>query len=312
MYKNFLYKCPIEKVNITNDIQNEFIDMVYTWVDSSDTEWRKKKNIYKPSFIEEIRYPDENNPDTELQMSLLFSLKNVKWIRHIYIVTMRPQIPNCLYSNFYLKTLFYSGKIKIIHHDQIGIPLTFNSNVIECYLHNIPLLSENFIYMNDDFFILKEVPYSYFFYKNKPLIILRTRVLCNFTPKFMLNMYLQCVVHTFSTLMENNSYCMKHHSMPYTLNKNFCKKIYEKYFKFIKENDKNLFRSPKDFIFYLVVYNEGMYQKEYFTFENPPFQYKFVNATNLPDNIGDYTFLCMNNISNENLMEQINILKSLL
>ena len=163
MYKKLLYKCPIQEIQYTQQVQKEPIDIVYTWVDSTDSEWKQKKNKYKPEYIEEIRFPNEEKPDLELETSLLFTLTNLTWIRTVYIVTMRPQIPQCLHKNKYLKLLHYSNKIKIIHHDQLDIPLTFNSNVIECYLHNIKGLSENFIYMNDDFYILKKVPYSFFF-----------------------------------------------------------------------------------------------------------------------------------------------------
>ena len=67
------------------------------------------------------------------------------WIRHIWLVTMRPQRPT--YVNQF-------PKVRVIHHDQIytnsnWLP-TFNSQSIETQLANIPGLSEHFLYFNDD------------------------------------------------------------------------------------------------------------------------------------------------------------------
>lgn len=311
MYSNF-FTCPINRIEYEETENNHPIDVVYTWVDSSDSDWQKKKEQNKPKFFEEIRFPNTTNPDIELETSLLLTLKNMKWIRFIYIVTMRPQIPKCLHNNFYLKTLYYSGKIKMIFHDQLGIPLTFNSNVIECYLHKIPLLSENFIYFNDDNFVLKEVPKDFFFNKNKPITVLKKRIYITFIPRFLLNIYLKSVVYTFSKKHGRKIYCMKHHSLPYTLNKSFCEEIFIKYKDDIDINRKNVFRSNDDFLFYVTVYNEGLDKNIYVSYANPPFKYIFVNDKNLPKNIKEYTFLCMNNISEQHIHSQIDVLKELL
>ena len=227
MYKNFR-KCHGTKVSYIEEIKKEEIDVIYTWVDSTNLIWKEKKVQAQQLFdghIEEIRFPNEVKPDLELEMSLLLTLKNVKWIRHIYIVTMRPQIPSCLYNNHDLKSEFYSGKIKIIHHDQIGIPLTFNSSVIECYLHKIPHLSNNFIYLNDDFFILKPVSYSYFFQNKKPLVIANDKYLESVLPKYFLSMYSKSMKRTLRLQKNEKNYCVKDHSIPYTMNKQFCEKF---------------------------------------------------------------------------------------
>lgn len=57
-------------------------------------------------------------------------------------------------------------KLEIVFHDEF-IPEqllpTFNSNVIECYIDNIPNLSENFVLFNDDCFILNKIEIEDFF-----------------------------------------------------------------------------------------------------------------------------------------------------
>ena len=57
-------------------------------------------------------------------------------------------------------------KVRIITHEQI-IPRkflpTFNSSVIELFLHKIPGLSEHFIYVNDDFYAWSPMTQNDFF-----------------------------------------------------------------------------------------------------------------------------------------------------
>jgi len=114
--------------------------------------------------------PNINNFDSNISDrftdygELLYSLRSVskylKWVRNIYIVTDN-QIPSWLNVE---KTS--NNKIKIINHTEI-IPLeylpTFNSHVIELFLHKIPNLSKYFIYLNDDIVFLKEIDISHFF-----------------------------------------------------------------------------------------------------------------------------------------------------
>lgn len=50
---------------------------------------------------------------------------------------------------------------------------TFNSVTIEFFLYNIPGLTEQFIYMNDDMYLLNSVPQTLIFNKNKPCLKLR-------------------------------------------------------------------------------------------------------------------------------------------
>jgi UDP-glucose 4-epimerase len=60
-----------------------------------------------------------------------------------------------------------STELQIIRHSDIfrnsnSLP-TFNSQAIETQLHNIPGLSEHFIYSNDDFFCGADLPRDFFF-----------------------------------------------------------------------------------------------------------------------------------------------------
>lgn len=157
-----------EKLNaLTAKMLPEFpIDVVFTWVDGSDEKWLKKYHqtmqTQQPENIglyanDSARFENHN----ELYYSVFAVQKFMPWVRNIFIVTDE-QIPKWLNSsNFH--------KIKIIDHKQIidekYLP-TFNSHVIEAHLHNIPELSEHFIYFNDDVFVARYLDSSHFFQSN--------------------------------------------------------------------------------------------------------------------------------------------------
>lgn len=132
------------------------VDLVYTWVNGDDPQYLKVHNKYaeKPKDINPERYRD-------IYQLLKYSLRSVEmhanWIRNIYIVTARPQVPDWLDLS--------NSRIKIIHHDEIideaYLP-TFNYNVIESFQHRIDGISEHFISLNDDFLFGNSVSISDF------------------------------------------------------------------------------------------------------------------------------------------------------
>lgn len=68
------------------------------------------------------------------------------WIHHIYIITNN-QVPKWYYTH---------EKITIVVHSEIPMESArpcFNSEALECCLHKIPNLVEQFIYANDDCFV---------------------------------------------------------------------------------------------------------------------------------------------------------------
>lgn len=120
------------------------LDIVYTWVDGSDIEYIDSWNRY--AKVKKDRNPERYRDTFSL---LKYSMRSLEryfpFARKIYLVTARPQIPAWLEV--------HHPNVEIIHHDQIISPEylpTFNSNVIESYLHKIPGISEHFLYLNDD------------------------------------------------------------------------------------------------------------------------------------------------------------------
>jgi hypothetical protein len=138
-------------------------DIVYTWVDGADENWRKIKNTYlelegKHELIQNDASTDDRFRDRqELRYSLRSIFKYAPFVSHIYIVTM-DQKPDWIKDD---------PKITFINHktlfkNQAYLP-TFNSQAIESHLHLIPNLSEHFLYFNDDVFLGNNVSFSDFF-----------------------------------------------------------------------------------------------------------------------------------------------------
>lgn len=142
------------------------VDVVYTWVDGTDSAWlaRKRQAVEQSSgedLTEEaaadMRFIDHD----ELRYSLRSIERYAPWIRHIWIVTDR-QRPAWLDTEH--------PKITMVDHADIapeGTELpTFNSHAIEANLHRISGLSEHFLYFNDDVFLSSPVGPDLFFSPN--------------------------------------------------------------------------------------------------------------------------------------------------
>lgn len=126
------------------------VDVVYTWVDGSDRQHAEKRVKcqeravgHHPDGIIKARFRNNN----ELQYSLRSLEKFAPWVNRVFIVTDN-QTPKWLDTG--------NPRVTVVDHREI-IPEeylpTFNSHVIESYLHLIPGLSERYIYFNDDFFL---------------------------------------------------------------------------------------------------------------------------------------------------------------
>lgn len=143
------------------------IDLVYTWVNGNDPEWRSKRNLIigKTEDNSAVNCDGRYADNDELRYSLRSIEKYAPWIRKIFIVTDN-QVPEWLNTD--------NPKVEIVDHKEIlpseCLP-TFNSVVIEHALFNIPGLAEKFLYANDDMFINRPVKPSDFFEKDgKPII----------------------------------------------------------------------------------------------------------------------------------------------
>lgn len=140
------------------------IDCVILWVDGSDREWVKLKNQYNGNISKEAEDDEiERYRDFELLPYLFRGIeKYMPWIRNVYFVTcgQRPEWMNT--ANPRLKLIDHTD---FIPHKYLP---TFSSHPIEMNLHRIPGLSENFVYFNDDMFVLRKTERSDFFSRGLP------------------------------------------------------------------------------------------------------------------------------------------------
>ena len=131
------------------------IDFVILWVDPSDPIWKKQREKFSSLSGDksEVRFRDFDN------LKYLFRgiEKFAPWVNKVFFITWG-HLPEWLDKN--------NEKLRIVSHEEF-IPKkylpTFNSNVIEMNLHNIDDLSEKFVLLNDDIFILKRLQKKDFF-----------------------------------------------------------------------------------------------------------------------------------------------------
>lgn len=130
------------------------IDIVYTWVDYDDPEFQRTLVHFRGGKVNRNTMSSARfKSHDELRYSLRSIELYAPWYNRIYIVT-NGQVPNWLAEH---------PRVSIITHEQIldrkYLP-TFNSHVIGSALHNIPGLSEHYIYFNDDVMLLRPVDRS--------------------------------------------------------------------------------------------------------------------------------------------------------
>lgn len=139
---------------------DEKIDIVVLWVDGNDKEWLKEKNKYLNIKGDrgENRFRDCEN----VQYLFRGIEKYAPWVNKVFFITWG-HVPSWLNTK--------NDKLRIVKHEEF-IPKeylpTFNSNVIELNLHRIKDLSERFVLLNDDLFILKPTKKEDFFVNGVP------------------------------------------------------------------------------------------------------------------------------------------------
>jgi len=164
------------------------IDAVITWVDGDDPEHFAKRN----QALQQVAGESTNKLSTghhttrflnngELYFCIASLRKFAPWLQNIYIVTDN-QVPEFLTSEIQKKL-----NIRIVDHREIfesyewALP-TFNSMSIETAIWRIPGLSEQFIYLNDDFILTAPVEVNDFFHEDKVVLRGKWKKMINYSP----------------------------------------------------------------------------------------------------------------------------------
>lgn len=143
--------------------ENNQIDIVIPWVDGSDPAWQEEFRKYRSMATgrddnSEIRYRDWDN----LQYLFRGIEKFAPWVRKVHFITTG-QKPAWLNLD--------APKLNFVRHEDF-IPKewlpTFSVRPIELNLHRIEGLAEQFVYFNDDYFLLRPVRPERFFRKGLP------------------------------------------------------------------------------------------------------------------------------------------------
>ena len=142
---------------------NDKIDFVIIWVDGSDPLWQAEKAKFSADADSRTDSRPQRFRDWD---NLMYWFRGVEkfapWVNKIHFVTWG-HLPKWLNTSH--------PKLNIVKHSDY-IPEkylpTFSANPIELNLHRIKGLAENFVYFNDDMFIIAPVGEEVFFKNNLP------------------------------------------------------------------------------------------------------------------------------------------------
>lgn len=155
---------------------NNSIDVVIAWVDGDDPHLTEKRNRYLISKSEKgqagarsTRFASVN----EIKYCVLSILTFAPFVRNIFIVTdeQDPNVHDDVKKYFPERV----NSIRIVDHKEIFkdfekyLP-TFNSISIGNMIWRIDSLSENFVYFNDDVFLVRDVKPSDWLVDGKPVM----------------------------------------------------------------------------------------------------------------------------------------------
>ena len=163
----------------TNSIseKNYPIDVVISWVDGNDPVLSAKRISYlrgnDGAVLHPGAHPTRFASVNEIRYCVLSILKFAPFIRKIFIIT-DGQDPN-LYEDIQTHFPARVDSVKIVDHKEIFegfdqyLP-TFNSISIGHMIWRIKGLSDNFVYFNDDTFLIRTMEPTDWFINNQPVM----------------------------------------------------------------------------------------------------------------------------------------------
>jgi hypothetical protein len=152
---------------------NNPIDVVIAWVDGNDPAHKQKLKPYLTSpaiASDDIAGPTRFRSVGEIFYCVASIFRFAPFVRKIFIITdnQDPKLQEFIRHNFPESKI----QIEIVDHTILFrgfenfLPI-FNSMSIESCTYRIPGLSENYVYLNDDFFLVRPVKYTDWFIGDK-------------------------------------------------------------------------------------------------------------------------------------------------
>jgi hypothetical protein len=145
------------------------VDVVISWVDGNDPAHKNKIQPYlnpRDRKSQDIAGPTRYNSVGEIFYSVASIFRFAPFVRKIFIITdeQNPNLDTFVRENFPESKI----EIEIVDHTILfrgyeHVLPVFNSRAIETCTYRIPGLSENYIYLNDDFFLIRPVKYDDWF-----------------------------------------------------------------------------------------------------------------------------------------------------
>ncbi|GAA2006681.1 stealth family protein [Microbacterium ulmi] len=137
----------------------EDIDLVFSWVDGSSTEFQRQRAAQLAEYV--VGEGDDGPARYRHIEELRYALRSVHmyapWVRRIFIATDSPA-PAWLLEH---------PKVTIVRSEEFfadpSVLPTHNSHAVEAQLHHIEGLAEHFLYSNDDMFFGRPVWPEMFF-----------------------------------------------------------------------------------------------------------------------------------------------------
>lgn len=150
------------------------IDAVITWVDGADPKHKAKLDEYLASIggaRPRAASPARFNSVGEVEYCVVSLLRFAPWLRTIYIISDQQQ------PGFMAKLVgtVYESRVKVVDHSVIFagyeqyLPI-FNSMAISSMLWRIPGIAERFLFLNDDFALIRPLQPTDFFRGDKVVL----------------------------------------------------------------------------------------------------------------------------------------------
>jgi hypothetical protein len=151
------------------------IDAVVTWVDGDDPAHRAKLNRLLESLgsTPAAARPTRFRSVGEIDYCITSLLRFAPFLRRIHVITDAQTPPIVARSRAWPQPM--RDKLVLFDHRQVFGGLedclpTFNSLAIETVMFRTPGLAEQFVYLNDDFFLIKPVQPEDWFRDGRPVL----------------------------------------------------------------------------------------------------------------------------------------------